>query len=163
MNHQQYLELPRNVREKFNDLRDEQFAEHPDVVAAQERVEAAEAAHRQACEATSKLRQRKVAVGAIGDAVLAKMRELHAIRVQAVCDALLVDGTDVSVTFDVSLRDDTERLALTAEAVPIAIAQADEQLVALNRRIHLAANDVQSATEHLRGVLDGLKLTAAQA
>lgn len=163
MNDQQYRALPRNVREKFSSLSDDQFASHPDVVAARQRVDAAEAAYRSACEAASKLRQRKVAVEAIGAQALAKLRELHAVRVQTVCDALLVAGNDLSIKFDVALRDDTERFALIAEAAPVALKQADEQLVALNRRIQLAANDCQSAAEDHRAVLDALKLAAAQA
>lgn len=163
MTEAEYRALPRGIREKFSSMSDDQFADHPDVVAARQRVEAAEAVHRQACDAASKLRQRKVAVEAIGTQALAKLRELHAVRVQAVCDALLVAGNDVSIKFDVALRDDTERLSLISEAAPIALKQADEQLAALNRRIHLAANDCQSAAEDHRAVLDALKLAAAQA
>lgn len=163
MTETEYRELPRGVREKFSALRDEKFADHPDVVAARQRQEAAEAAHRQACEASSKLRQRKVACEAIGAQALEKLRELHGFRVQRVVDALLVDGNDVAIQFDAQMRDDTERLGLTAEAVPHAIRQADEQLVALNRRVQLAAQDIQSASEDLRGVLDRLKLAEAQA
>lgn len=163
MTEAEYRALPRGIREKFSSMSDDQFADHPDVVAARQRVEAAEAVHRQACDAASKLRQRKVAVEAIGTQALAKLRELHAVRVQAVCDALLVAGNDVSIKFDVALRDDTERLSLISEASPIALKQADEQLAALNRRIQLAANDCLSATEDHRATLDALKLAAAQA
>lgn len=163
MTEAEYRALPRGIREKFSSISDEQIADHPDVVAARQRVEAAEAAHRSAYEAASKLRQRKVAVEAIGTQALAKLRELHAVRVQAVCDALLVAGNDVSIKFDVALRDDTERLSLISEAAPIALKQADEQLAALNRRIQLAANDCLSATEDHRATLDALKLAAAQA
>ena len=164
MNDQQYRELPRNIREKFSSLRDEQFADHPDVVAARQRVDAAEAAHRSACEAAHQLRTRKVQIDNLTQALQAQRQELHNSRIQHVADALVTQGAvDVSREADRELAGRISDIDLVLEAVPRAQSDVDTQLVALNRRIQLAANDCQSAAEDHRAVLDALKLAAAQA
>lgn len=164
MNDQQYRDLPRNVREKFSSLNDDQFASHPDVVAARQRVDAAEAAHRSACEAAHQLRTRKVQIDNLTQALQAQRQELHNSRIQHVADALVTQGAvDVSREADRELAGRISDIDLVLEAVPRAQSDVDTQLVALNRRIQLAANDCQSAAEDHRAVLDALKLAAAQA
>ena len=164
MNDSQYRALPRNVREKFSSLRDDQFAGYPDVVAARQRVDAAEAAHRSACEAAHQLRTRKVQIDNLAQALQAQRKELHNSRIQHVADALVTRGAvDVSREADRQLAGRISDIDLVLEAAPRAQSDVDAQLVAVNRRIQLAANDCQSAAEDHRATLDALKLAAAQA
>ena len=164
MNEQQYRALDRRTREAFSALSDDQFADHPDVVTARQRVDAAEAAHRSACEAAHQLRTRKVLIDNLTQALQAQRHELHNSRIQHVADALVTQGGfDVSREADRELAGRISDIDLVLEAVPRAQSDVDTQLVALNRRIQLAANDCQSAAEDHRAVLDALKLAAAQA
>lgn len=164
MTEAEYRALPRGVREKFSSMSDEQFADHPDVVAARQRVDAAEAAHRSACEAAHQLRTRKAQIDNLAQALQAQRKELHNSRIQHVADALVTRGAvDVSREADRQLAGRISDIDLVLEAAPRAQSDVDAQLVAVNRRIQLAANDCQSAAEDHRAVLDALKLSAAQA
>lgn len=164
MTEAEYRALPRGIREKFSSMSDAPFADHPDVVAARQRVEAAEAAHRSACEAAHQLRTRKVQIDNLTQALKAQRKELHNSRIQHVADALVTRGAvDVSREADRQLAGRISDIDLVLEAAPRAQSDVDAQLVALNRRIQLAANDCLSATEDHRATLDALKLAAAQA
>lgn len=162
MTEQEYRELPRHIRERFGAIADDTFDKHPSVVAARKRIEQAEAAHRAACEQAHQLRTRRVQLESFAETCRVKRREFQESRLQMAVDALVVSGTDVLIAVDDTVRDQIERFDMLGEAVPLALGQIDAQLVQLNRRIHTAANDSQNADEHLRGVLDRLKLEEAQ-
>lgn len=162
MTEQEYRELPRHIRERFGAIADDTFDKHPSVVDARKRIEQAEAAHRAACEEAHQLRTRRVQLESFAETCRIKRREFQEHRLQIVADALVVSGTDVLISVDSDTRDTIERFEMLGEAVPVALDQIDKQLAELNRRIHAAANDGQTADENLRGVIDRLKLEEAQ-
>lgn len=161
MTENEYRELPRGVRERFNDIPDTDFDDHPEVVAAREQLIEAETWHRQAAEAASQARTRKVQIENLVGVVREARNTKHATRRQLVADALAVQGTDVPLAFDTELRDDIERMDLIIESAPIAIANLDAHLVELNRRIQTAARDCSDADTALRATLDKLRLAEA--
>jgi len=161
MTENEYRELPRGVRERFNDIPDADFDDHPEVVAAREQLIDAETRHRQAAEAASQARTRKVQIENLVGVVREARNTKHATRRQLVADALAVQGTDVPLAFDTELRDDIERMDLIIESAPIAIANLDAHLVELNRRIQTAARDCSDADTALRATLDKLRLAEA--
>lgn len=163
MNEQEYKALERPVRERFSAIQDDHFDDRSDVIAARQRLEAAETAHREACEAAHQVRNRKVQIDSLVKSLDIQRREFHNSRLQHVADALATKGRhDVSLKADRHLAEQIEQADLLIAAAPLAQSDLDAQLVALNRRVQLAAGDVTSATEDLRELIDHLKLDLAK-
>ena len=162
MNEQEFRELPRALRECFQALTDEQFANHPEVIKAQQCVAAAETVHRASAETAHRLRTRRAQVEVLGDTCRKHAAELHENRLLQIADALAVTGVDVLVDADAKLAGQVEHLWLVAEAVPVALTNIDLQIKEASRRTLSASEDFLGATEALRGTLDELKLDEAR-
>ena len=154
MTENEIRDLPTHIRERFRNIDDVAFDDHPQVVTARERLEIADTAHR--------LRTRRTQVEAFRDKVALLRQELRETRLQTMADALIVSGLDVNIAADNGIRDQIEHFNLIIESTPLALANIDDQLIELHRRVQHRAADVSNADDALRGLLDTLKLEEAQ-
>ena len=162
MTENEIRDLPTHIRERFRNIDDVAFDDHPQVVTARERLEIADTAHREAAETAHRLRTRRTQVEAFRDKVALLRQELRETRLQTMADALIVSGLDVNIAADNGIRDQIEHFNLIIESTPLALANIDDQLIELHRRVQHRAADVSNADDALRGLLDTLKLEEAQ-
>ena len=162
MTENEIRDLPTHIRERFRNIDDAAFDDHPQVVAARERQDIANTAHREAAETAHRLRTRRTQVEAFRDEVALMRQELRETRLQTMADALIVSVLDVNIAADESIRDQIERFDSIIESTPLALANIDEQLIELHRRVQHRAADVSNADDALRGLVDALKLEEAQ-
>lgn len=160
MTEQEYRALPRNVREYFSAIRDEEFSSHPEVVSLQQRQADAEEQHRKFCVATSLLRKRKAKLEFRRDELMASKRLAIETRQDRLV-AYLCEDKPLDAKADQDAAIEIERFQAIAEAIPAAIQKLDRMLVESNRQLQHLAREIASAQEALRGTLDNLKLAEA--
>lgn len=161
MNEHQYRALPRNVRECFSTIKDEEFANHPEVMAARQRLELAGSRHRQACETAHQLRTRKAQLEAKSAEIQASKRAAIELRLARLVGHFHHDEA-FDADADLDLARNVERFEFMALAIPEAMRTLDGDLAVTNRDIQNIVREIQSAEEELRGTLDDLKLAEAK-
>lgn len=160
MTDNEYRELPRHIREYFSLISDTEFDEHPDVLEARKNIEDAEARHQENIDRVSTYRLR------LQDLEQQRGRELHEIlsltekRTRQLAD-LLLQGQSVDLSPDKDLQAQIERHQLFADAVEIAKPTIEQRIKEAARAVSMSGPSCTSAEEHLRGVLDRLKLEEA--
>lgn len=159
MTDQELFELPRSVREHFQSLKDSQFADHPDVVAAEERLQER---RRQHAANTSKISAFRLRI----DQLLTQQRNVR-IELAATADsrgevfakAFLAEQDPVAADSKVA-----ERMRSLDQAI-LAIDKGMPHIqVAFNRLLEAGrttAMQEEGDKDHLRGVIDRLKLAEA--
>lgn len=152
-------ELPRGVRERFADIKDAQFDDHPLVMAARERLDEHQDRHAECVERVIKIKTR---IEQLRSKQVDAREELKAIseRRPELIATLLQAGDDLSADRKAKARID--ELSYFLEAT-------DKGLPALNKYLDKeaeacrnAAISLQADEEHIRGVLDELKLEEAK-
>jgi hypothetical protein len=162
MTENEIRDLPTHIRERFRNIDDAAVDDHPQVVAARERLDIANTDHREAAETAHRLRTRRTQVEAFRDNVALMRQDLRETRLQTMAAALIVSVLDVNIAADEGIRDQIERFDSIIESTPLALANIDDQLIELHRRVQHRAADVSNADDALRGLVDALKLEEAQ-
>ena len=160
MTDNEYRELPRHIRERFSSISDSEFDEHPDVLEARQSIEEAEARHQANIDCVSAYRLRLQDLEAQRGQALHEIRSLTEKRTQQLAD-LLLQGQSVDLNPDQELQAQIERRQLFADVVEIAKPTIEQRIKAAARARSMSGPSCSSAEEHLRGVLDRLKLEEA--
>lgn len=152
-------ELPRGVRERFRDLKDDAFSNHPKVIAARERLDEHQEQHADCVERVTALKQRV-------EQLLVRQRNAR-LELQAVADSrqkliaeALIDGDDLSA--DRAAKERCIQLEHLIEAIDLGMPEIRRKLDRMLESTRTAAISLQADEDHLRGLLDELKLTEAQ-
>lgn len=152
-------ELPRGVRERFADIKDAQFDGHPLVMAARERLDEHQDRHADCVETTTVFRSRI-------DQLLQQQREardqLKVIadsRRKIIAEALLA-GDDLST--DLKARAKCAELEHRIEAIDLGMPVIRQHFDRAVEACRNAAISLQADEEHIRGVIDELKLEEAK-
>ncbi|UCV17224.1 hypothetical protein [Ferribacterium limneticum] len=156
----EYRELPRHIREYFSLISDTEFDEHPDVLDARQNISEAEARHQATIDRVSTYRLRLQDLEEQRGKALHEIRSMTEKRTRLLAD-LLLQGQSVDLNPDKDLQAQLERHQLFADAVELAKPTIEQRIKEAARAVSTSGPSCTSAEEHLRGVLDRLKLEEA--
>lgn len=156
----EYRELPRHIREYFSSIADSEFDEHADVLEARQGIEEAEARHQANIDRVSAFRLRLQDLEEQRGQALHEIRSLTEKRTLQLAD-LLLQGQSVDLSPDKDLQALIERHQLFTDAVDTAKPAIEQRIKEAARAVSMSGPSCTSAEEHLRGVLDRLKLEEA--
>ncbi|MGB4062539.1 MAG: hypothetical protein WBK19_01810 [Azonexus sp.] len=160
MTDNEYRELPRHIREYFSLIPDTEFDKHSDVLHARQSIEETEAQHQANVDRVSTYRLRLQDIEAQRGQALQEIRSLTEKRSRQLAD-LLLQGQSVDLSPDKDLQALIERHQLFADAVDTAKPAIEQRIKEAARAVSMSGPSCTSAEEHLRGVLDRLKLEEA--
>lgn len=159
MTEHEIYELPLGVRERFKQIPDEAFYDHPEVAATQTRLAELEAKHRTLAEKAHRLRTDVAELEARRDACRLESLRLNDLRPRQIADMLLAGGNLVD---DLKVVEEIERLQHFAAAVDLAKPQLERSVHKANEETRYVVSQINGETDHLRGLLDSLKLAKAE-
>lgn len=160
MTDNEYRELPRHIRERFSSISDSEFDEHPDVLEARQSIEEAEARHQANIDRVSTYRLRLQDLEEQRGQALHEIRSLTEKRTRQLAD-LLLQRQAVDLSPDKDLQALIERHQLFTDAVDTAKPAIEQRIKEAARAVSMSGPSCTSAEEHLRGVLDRLRLEEA--
>lgn len=160
MTEQELFELPRGVRERFREMSDEQFADHPEVASLRARLADLEAEHREAAARHHKLTNQKRGLEHQAEWARGEAARLADSRPRRLAEILLSGDHD--------LAQDRSTLAQIADLHHFSdvVALAMPQVVRIIGQSEAATRQIVQSMEGLddayRGLLDKLKLAEAE-
>jgi len=159
MNHNEYLDLPQPVRERYNEIPEGLFADHKGVVEIEEKIKANDAAHNLRVQRVVEAKDLVSGLNAQREVALAEVIDLEASRTDVLVNAFAEGG---------DFAEDDQILMSIGEKKRL-IERIETAMPGLNERVKQAQRDVQptaSVDENLRAkrkdLLDSLRLALAE-
>jgi hypothetical protein len=159
MTEHEIYELPLGVRERFRQIPNDAFDDHPEVAASRARLAELEEKHRVQVGKVHRVITEIAEIEARRDACRLESLRLNNLRPQQIADALLA-GDDLAD--DMKSVEEIERLQHFAAAVDLAKPHLDRLLRRENEATRHIVSDLDGENDHLRGVIDNLKLAEAE-
>lgn len=159
MTEHEIYELPLGVRERFKQIPDEAFYYHPEVAATQTRLAELEAKQRTAAEKCHLMRTKIAEAEAMRDDCRQESLRLKDLRPGQITNMLLAGG---DLAEDLKAVEEIERLQHFAAAVDLAKPQLERLVHKASEETRYVVSQIDGETEHLRGLIDRLKLAEAE-
>ncbi len=156
MNEREIQALPSNIRSKFREFTDEEFADHTSVISLRKTLESAEAKHREIVLTIDGLRARKTTL----EEYLAEIKAAQQTARDELQDTLvstLLKGQVPSPTSDPGAQFDP-----IVSAVHVAQSTIDQRMAELSQKADATIEATFRAGQKLRDQLDELKLAEAR-
>jgi hypothetical protein len=159
MTEHEIYELPVGVRERFKQIPDDAFDDHPEVEAARNRLAEFEAAHLALVAKSHRVRTNIAEQEARRDASRLESLRLNDLRPRQIADMLLAGG---DLSEDLKAVEEIERLQHFATALDLAKPHLERVFQKANEETRYVVSQIEGETDHLRGLLDSLKLAEAK-